>query len=436
MGFVSFYNKNASIILNESFSKEKRLLAFSEIVDHISGMRQPSAYLCAIVNSLLDAFDTEPEERIINRYVEELSACLHYSEEVELSIVLSEENTIAASLRRLFSDKIQFIPCWAINDTQLEFYDYFIICGEGYSFEDIEKHINEEDRILNLYRLCLNGFIGYPLAWKVYTDYQKNVLDCDCIITGMSYIRDALESKLINCRACSAANSSQDLYYDFLSFKEALKKNNMISKLIIGLAPYSLRYDLSLTQTPYEKNRLYFYYGRFADSHNNVSLKKELEEYYRLLTQFKDILGDDFEEKMFFDLERFLDNEGMNNKRVFSEDNMIPAEIFQMKGKYNKPYEKTLNENKIVLKDFINYALQNNVKVILFIPPYSRWYKERWDIAYKNELTDYCNLLMRDHDIKLVDLSEYEFSNDYFADYAHLNHLGAIYVTSLINRYL
>ena len=105
-----------------------------------------------------------------------------------------------------------------------------------------------------------------------------------------------------------------------------------------------------------------------------------------------------------------------------------------MKGKYSKPYEETYKENRELLRDYIHYAISKGCKVIVFIPPYSEWYRNRWNPEYLGELLGYLCELKSKMDFMLVDLSGEKLPDYYFGDYAHLNRLGSIYTISKLNR--
>ncbi len=431
MNFATFYHTRINRMLDEQLKKSDRLNAFEGIVDYVIGMNNATEYIRSLVEAILDAFDADFSSNVLKRYVDELSIAFKCNDDSKFSVVLSEENYISISLRNLFSEYIQFINLDMLNCAYLDMYDFFLICGDGYCFEDLNVDGYISTKILNLHLICMVGVVGYPLTWKSYMGYKSCINECECLVTGMSYIRDALNPEFIKLRIGNASNSSQDLFYDFLCFKEALEINKNIKKVIIGLAPYSLRFDLSMVSNPVELYRLFFYYRRFGNIHNNKSLISEIESYTYEYERLRSLFGNDYEDKLYHEICKYYGAEDERN--VFNPSVKDPEAEERMISKYDKPYEKTIAENKSILRQYVEYAIQRKVDVTVFIPPFSQWYRERWDASYRDELISYLNELKKDYDYRLIDMSEVHLSDGYFKDFAHLNRLGAIYVASVVN---
>lgn len=437
MNFTEFYKINRSKILDISLSKEKRMRAFSYLVDYIEGINNASEYLVASVNAVLNIFDFGWNEVLLKDYLEQVDFCFGYKNTNRYTIIISEDSYVAWALKDLYSDTIQFIDWNHVNQKYLQEFDAFFLCSEENdefrkSLVEIEKQVHIVD-FTGILRHTL--FNNCYMRW-CYEVFLRDISGCDCLITGLSYIRDALQANYFNRKVCNIANASQDIYYDFLMFKEAIKLNPNLKTVIIGLAPYSLRYDLSLSCNKDELEKLYFFSTILKSYHNNKSISNELDHFIKEIDLMTELLGDDCLSRLWKYLMTGRKREIPNIKfEIFSPEG-ITSENEIMYRKYHKPYKDTLEENSVILKEYLIYAHERGVNTVFFIPPFSKWYKERWDADYRDELRKYIKELSIQYPTSIVDYSDMELDDFFYGDFGHLNQLGAIVVSRLMNEEL
>lgn len=281
-----------------------------------------------------------------------------------------------------------------------------------------------KETFIDLFDYMSKSYFYFPEFYRIINKASENVC-AKGIITGMSYFRDAIDSNELN--ATNLAMSSQDLYYDYLMFKKYY--SYQMEWVIIGLAPYSLRYDESLSIQ--QQNRINCYldcYGdeashNYYESDNILNIKEKLDIYTPQICQY-------LYEGVFVN----LFGQGEYDMNQFFDEKNIPAdEREEITRKYSKPYENTLLENKKILKDYLEECNSLGLRVIVMIPPYTNWYKSHWNGGiYYHELINYLMELGDKMDFELIDLTTQEWDNRYFRNTSHVNAIGRIRVTEII----
>ncbi len=422
---------NYDCFLDINLKKTIRIEALKNIMNIIGRMSFVPKYVEAIINAILDQLDNFiSDEKIIRLYMDELSQYMGIKRNSKLVVVLSEENCISLTLKNYMAD-VSFMPGWTLVNNEDEFYDLYIKCGTK-----SETIVIPKEKLIDLYSICMYQMCINPSSYVISSNYKRHSSESKIIITGMSYTRNAIRKEYMGDGILSVANSSQDLYYDFLCFKNIYNKNKNIEKLIIGLAPYSLRYDLSKTHFDF---RMFYYMGMLdeCDAHNNESLVSNLIEYKKQVDLFVSNFGEHLLDVLYENIADRTKIESLEHRQyVFNPKDISTEEKNEMIRKFQKPYDITLQENKQILEEYIKYALDNHVKVYLFLPPYSNWYRHNWDSTYLDELLTYTEELSKRYDFELINFINRELPDYYFGDYAHLNNIGSIYITSKIMEYL
>lgn len=433
MFLIDFFYDNYDVITDANSDGEGRVIALRRIVDFVCKMKKATNYIVALLDAL--SYELEAENvnnTIIDHLMHELEKTLHMRRGAKCLSLLSEENNVSDALRDYGADDMIYMPWWSYCDEWADSYDVFWQCGKKNFDSDIANHAGE--RLINIYSILLNQMCINPSAHIILSKYETNINEAEVIVIGMSYTRNAIRAEYIDKKLVSLANSSQDLYFDYLCFKDAMSKGDNVKSVIIGLAPYSLRYDLSKTRMDY---RVYFYQELFDDSHNNVKMRDELHEYHKQISLLKKIFDSEMIEKLFRRLADISEVEKLErSQKTFIPEEITELEVEDMRKKYDKPYMDTIQENKMILKDYIECARLLGVHVYLFMPPYTKWYKTHWDQRYINEIRNYVYELGEVFDFDLIDLSDIDLPNHYFGDYAHVNNIGAMYIASVINQIL
>lgn len=312
------------------------------------------------------------------------------------------------------------------------FYKDFLIVDNQINYEILSK----KEHVFNMYEFYKFYFIDNPLFYEIHTKAKKMHGEIETIATGMSYIMCGIDGEVANNKLANIAYSSQDIFFDFELFKYYFLKEENIRSVIIGLAPYSLRYDESLSKS--ENYRIKIYWPLIKKTHHyNIKIDESIRNWNYIEKYFMD----DYINKAFLFYEETYGivrewNANWKNKK-FVWDNVTEQEILviqeEIRQKFNKPYSETYKENVKILKDYLEFCKENEVAVKIVIPPYTNIYYSNMNKEYYAELQKELIKFKTIYDFELYDLVECkDFSEDDFRDYCHLNKKGANKLTKLI----
>lgn len=243
----------------------------------------------------------------------------------------------------------------------------------------------------------------------------------ECIITGISYTLTGIDIESLKYKAYTFANGSQDLFYDYKIAKYVIEHVNYnIKYCIIGLSYYSFQYDLSLSNM---KSRVNGYYEFFKDYHNAYDIKENRSDINKkigsLIINFKSNQEITFEKPLIL-FENSVNKEE-TGRRVAESD-------------CNKSYPRTVEENKIIFKDYIEFLKQKNIEPIVLIFPASKYYTKYFSNRIEEEFIKIINGFRSEYNFKYIDFFRSElFQDKDFGDISHLNIYGAKKFTTMLN---
>ena len=339
------------------------------------------------------------------------------------------------------SEKEQFVwggyPLIPIEQFENLKSDYLIVCNEE-DFDRIDR--NDVGKVTPRFSLSV---VGMYLGEEYYIYRKKAIQDLNngntCgVITGMSYTQRGINAEQMSKKWCLSAYPSQDLYYDFFALADAIKRSgDRIKYAVMGLAPYSFRYDLSLSKGVQEK--VYFYYREFGEFHNAVPIQEDLElmiRYDKILDDlcypnWRDVYFDFITEHPFKRSEHVFDFQGLDEKQQ-------QKSLEEMKKISNKPYSETIAENKMVFDMYLKLCKKHNIKVTVLLPPCSGFFREHFPQDYVDETRSIIQEYSGKYDIEILDLYDSpEFAEDkYYMDEAHMNKWGAEKLTKVLDEFL
>lgn len=119
---------------------------------------------------------------------------------------------------------------------------------------------------------------------------------------------------------------------------------------------------------------------------------------------------------------------------AFSEEYIPQAHLDDIHSKNNKDYPATLKENTEILSEYITFCAEHNLKLFFLMTPYSNYYKKTWNNDYVKELWETLSEVGKDYDYTVLDFSDEEWADYYFGDYAHLNKIGAIRFSTMLDQ--
>ena len=423
-----------TLLTDSQKTQEERLHSLQILFGYIESMQNEGisskrlVYLQGLMECIIDAFESLPvQEDSIVYYGDLLKREL-----CPKDIFMIEGKGWFANIVRKYLKKEGYIIADALEDHSKDRI-IRIICDEdsGVSF-------NEEQRVIQLWKYMKYTYFFHPEYWTIMNEYNFSK-SCDGIkgvITGMSYFRDALKTEYLKLPMVTLANSSQDLFYDFKMFQKAYAEiGEGIQVVIIGLAPYSLRYDESLSQAQVLRNFAYFH--EFDTWHNLQISDKDKNFFERQRAMIEQYLDKSICNYLFSDgYVPLYGNGKKDDTLVFDSSCVDDIYLKEIIGKYSKPYEKTLQENIKILREYLSYCKERNVQAYILIPPFSKWHSEYWKKEYYDEFLHVLEEIGEEYDFGLVDLAMEQWADYYFRDYAHLNRLGAIRVCTILNQIL
>ncbi|MFS0688506.1 hypothetical protein AB1K89_04525 [Sporosarcina sp. 179-K 8C2 HS] len=300
------------------------------------------------------------------------------------------------------------------------------------------------EKISDLLNLIADGInsIDYYMYDKLYLEAKLESLkkrqDIQILLAGSSYTMCGLFEKQMPLPARNVAIDAQDLYYTLKTIRTALDYNNDIKYCIISFAYYFWGYDLSLSTSTYQYRRITeVNYPIFKDKRNFPGIPDEdIVSLLKSATPLeKKILSLDFIEKNYLSkIKERLQNsnyypyERIDSEVIKNDESTNEKNAEKRASSHNKffKYKETVKENHKLFSDFLSEMNSKDIKIILFVPPVTVYYRKFISPAIVDDFYKYMKQLQKQYDFKLVDLFNSDvFKEADFADYDHLNDLGA-----------
>ncbi len=306
-------------------------------------------------------------------------------------------------------------------------YDYVVIASQ-YNNEIYTQLINlgvEESKILEFYMYF--GLYYNHVAKRIY--YMSTISEqVEAIATGISYMVNAIDVKILNHKTHSLANASQDLYYDYHTIKYILENFKddypKLKYLLIGLSYYSFEYDMSLSSM---KTNVVLYYEAFKCKHHCTNVEELVNRRNKENIIGKNIFKFDDKDMAIFDWHI----ENTNIKNVINEEVGKRQALIDC----NKNYPETVRENIEILKEYLQLLKENNIKPIIIVCPVSKYYSKYFDKRLKSEFYENINYIKKFYDFEVMDYFESDlFKDDDFYDVSHLNENGSRKFTKILNK--
>ena len=251
------------------------------------------------------------------------------------------------------------------------------------------------------------------------------------LVTGMSYTQRGINVKRLIKKTCHIGAPTQDLYYDYLMCKFAVEQCKNVEFCIIGIAPYSLWYDMSLSKKM--NTRCLYYYEQTKSLHH---LKNK--EYFETIYQNQKIIYDklfhhDIIKKVFYDYKTryHLFEEDLT---IYNEKNITEENINDIKKLSNKPYEATYLENVEILENFLIYLKTKQINPIIVIPPYPKIFIKNMSYDMLNRTIKVIENFKQTYNFTFLNfIGDKRFEDVYFSDSSHLNYFGSNLMADILN---
>lgn len=432
-----------NMILNINMGKDLRLKELAKIEAYAKGLVNLSADKKTELEALIEAFKAELNSEVISEeciggYYRLLKEMLNLRRGFKgQKCVIYGDNWLAEEIEKKMTAMNYSVFHWrTVNPEYINGYDLYIVCDELLKSYDIGA-IQDKEKIIKVWDYLKYKFVLFPSLYRTYMNLKRESVDkVKCIVTGNTNIVSAVRSNLLHVKSVSVANSAQDIYYDFKMFCNAHESMPNIEYAVIGLAPYSLRYDASKSKV--EWRRCLVYYPIVETLHNCEDKEHLIAIFESEDKKMKEYFDEEYMHSLYDLFEQTgagVEEDGVYREEAVSQE-MQQLEIREISELYNRPYTDILLENKVLLEEYAHFCQMKGIKVIFFIPPYTKWYKEHMKKSYYDELVAAVKVLCSKYNAQLVDMMDVSMPDCCFKDYANINNIGAVKVASYLNAIL
>lgn len=280
----------------------------------------------------------------------------------------------------------------------------------------------------------------------------------ECMVFGNSHARDGILPKYCIFKTINFSVSSQDIYGNYKTFQRVISEYGYkfpdLKYVVIDLFDYNyLNLDTSLSSLFFD----YIASNGLIDRHNfeyNQNFKNldevKIESFEEQLKEKTGLICSPVMTEILESI--FIKNEGKTaeiNEKKYDNRNCIkrmePLLVNRLSGSLvQKRFENTVKENKKLLEEFIQ-AIQGfnpKTKIILtLIPKYITMEQvgNLYRIEWKKELYEFISELKNKYHVFFFDMKAEEkisSNNNFYWDICHLNTLGGICMTSILNEYI
>ena len=249
----------------------------------------------------------------------------------------------------------------------------------------------------------------------------------DFFATGISYTEVGLNLNFIphmRGRGVNLSCSNQDLLQGYLTAKHVFErvKPGTIKFVLIGLAPYSFRYDNAKAFSVCSRHLQYMLALNAPERNFHDQILKVIVN-YNYKNTFMSATSDRAD--LNFDHLRTAVNRELPVKAVLDWEN-------ELKNLTKNFYPETVAENFQILKDYIKLRLDNGAKPVGVVFPFAPAMRENYSAELLTPFRLAIRQLEESYDFTCIDLFDLELGYDCFYNMSHLNLRGAAIVSSML----
>lgn len=434
-----------NMILDRNVEKDARIEELEKIEEYAEGLvnlsEEKKASLKAVMKAFeRELFDRKISEECIEGYYRILKELLNMEQGWKgKKCIVYGNNWLSDEIENKMRAKNYIVFNWsAVNPAYLDEFDLYILCDEPLKIYNLSE-IEDKEKLIKLWDYLKYKYVVFPSVYETLMNLEKAAGDeVKGIVTGGRNVANAIRSDLLRTNTISVANRSQDVFYDFKLFCQAYESMPNLEYVIIGLTPYSLRYDTSKSKA--EWRRCLVYYPVVETMHNCKGAEQLVELYKTEQSKVRRYFETGYLESL-FELFKEVDfKPEIGGNAVFDDasltQEMTEHNLREISALYNRPYTDILLQNRVLLEEYVHFCNMKGIKVIFFVPPYTKWYKEHMKKSYYEELISTLKILCPKYDAQLIDMMNVSLPDSCFKDYANINNIGAVKVASYINEAL
>lgn len=423
--------------LNSFNIVQKELLNLAQLI--VQGKSVTKRACFKLVNSLKEMQNEMLLRFKIVAFVTE-SINLKFNENVKVIVIKDETECI--DLAYSFQNELKYLICMK-NET---------ISEELYNAVDIELNLEELVEVANsCYPIDVFTYDRLYLIAKLNKIKREQ---SKILLTGSSYTMVGLLEDKMPYPSSNVAVNAQDLYYSLLSVKEAIKLSQNLDTIVISFAYYFFFSNMALNPSDYMLsvlskvnypvyNTLHGYKGKILPLYTKSSANPICEAIVDLESvrdRYHEAIKRDLENMAYYNEINVRPSGGMlsyNFLEKSDEQNYASAKIRAEAHNSSFDIDKGMN-NCNLLDKFLENMEEINKKVILFVPPTTKFYKK----SVSSEMIGVYNKLVMDIVSKyscctFIDLfNSDKFDESDFQDYDHLNIKGASKLSEIIAGYI
>ncbi len=328
--------------------------------------------------------------------------------------------------------------------------------------EEISEELeNAVDIVLTFEELMEGANCCFPIDAftydRLYLTAKLNKIEREksrILLTGSSYTMVGLLENKMPYSATNVAVNAQDLYYTLLSVKEAMNRSDKLDIIVMSFAYYFFFSNMNENPSDYMLsvlskvnypvyNKLHGYNGELLPIYlkaTDIPIYEALVDLSLVRDIYHDALKRDLEGMAYFNRINARPAGGMLGYKFLEkndEQNFSAGKIRANAHNRNFDLDRGLYNQKLLDK-FLDNMEELNKKVILFIPPVTKFYRAGVSNDMINAYNQLVMPVVKSHSCcELIDLYESDkfFETD-FQDYDHLNIDGANKLSEIISSYI
>ena len=295
----------------------------------------------------------------------------------------------------------------------------------------INGYINNVSDIWSTKKFLMDGgipeenIVNFEILPHISVEWLANLRHvrkngADFFATGISYTEVGLDLKCFpsTLRGVNLAGSNQDLRQSFLTAKYVFEhvKPGTIKFVLIGLTPYSFRYDNAKSFFVCSRNLQYMLglMNSEPQTHHDFLLQTLVSN------EIKNIFFTTTEKQADLNFERLKNivNTGLTARALVNWE----AELDNLTKKF---YPQAVQKNFQILKAYIELCLANGAKPVGVVFPFAPAMRKNYNEELLKNFRDMIQRLEENYDFTCVDLFDLPLDYDCFYNMAHLNLKGS-----------
>lgn len=246
----------------------------------------------------------------------------------------------------------------------------------------------------------------------------------DYFSTGISYSEVAFDiRRIFGARGIILSSSNQDLNQGYQTARYVFDKvgKNKIKFVLIGLAPYSFRYENTKAFSVCSRNLQYLLtLNNYEDENHTYDnlISEQLKNYPKTIT----------EESADLNLSAI---KNANNKLITTQA-LVNWED-ELKNLTKKFFPDSFKKNVQILEDYIKLCLENGAKPVAVTWAFAPIIHDNYNQELLTHFRNILHMFERAYDFKFIDLFDLNLGYDCFYNTAHQNLKGAYLSSTILN---